>query len=156
MRHRLMVDSQILIAYHWKKYLKRKAKKKAAKKKKGGLKKSTIPAPITKATSAPISQPVKKTPASKPLKEKKSAPIQQKNDSKSKSGARKAENTSPQFGDSSPSITSEKGSKRRITVDKNASETSSIKSVKKTDTDPKGNSNYSKLFQANNALATPI
>ena len=55
MRHRLMVDSQILIAYHWKKYLKRKAKKKAAKKKKGGLKKSTIPAPITKTTSAPIS-----------------------------------------------------------------------------------------------------
>ena len=105
MRHRLMVDSQILIAYHWKKYLKRKAKKKAAKKKKGALKKSSFPSPITKTTSAPISQPVKKTPASKPLKEKKSAPIQQKNDSKSKSsGARRAETTSPQFGETSPSI----------------------------------------------------
>ena len=30
---------------------------------------------MTKMTSAPISQPVKKAPASKPLKEKKSAPI---------------------------------------------------------------------------------
>ena len=70
-----MVDAQILIAYRWKKYLKKKAKKRAAKKKKGALKKATIPNPITKTTSAPISQPTKKTPAAKPLKEKKSAPI---------------------------------------------------------------------------------
>ena len=126
MRHRLMVDAQILIAYHWKKYLKKKAKKRAAKKKKGALKKATIPNPITKTTSAPISQPTKKTPAAKPLKEKKSAPIQQK-ESKSKSGARKGDNSSPQFGTNSPTISADGSFKKRKNVDKNASETSSIK-----------------------------
>ena len=102
MRHRLMVDSQILIAYHWRKYLKRKAKKKAAKKKKGALKKTSFPAPISKTTSAPISQPVKKTPASKPLKEKKSAPIRK--ESKGASGGKRNELASPLFGTNSPTI----------------------------------------------------
>ena len=93
-----MVDAQILIAYHWRKHQKRKAKKKAAAKKKKG-KKGPAPTSMAKAMSVPISQPVtKKTNINKTLKEKKSAPLAQKNDKSNKPGFKRADTVSPPNG----------------------------------------------------------
>ena len=86
-----MVDSQILVAYHWRKYLKQKAKKKAVKKKKKA-KKGPSAVSVQRNQSVPT-QPQKKTVTPKNLTNKKSAPTSKgKND---KQNVKRAESFAP-------------------------------------------------------------